>query len=49
MFSRIVHGARLTLLVGAIAVGISLTVGLVLGLLAAYARGLLETILIAAL
>ena len=45
MFSRIVHGARLTLLVGAIAVGISLTVGLVLGLLAAYARGLLETIL----
>jgi len=45
MFSRIVYGARLTLLVGAIAVGISLTVGLVLGLLAAYARGLLETIL----
>jgi peptide/nickel transport system permease protein len=45
MFSRIVHGARLTLQIGAIAVGISLTVGLALGLVAAYARGLLETIL----
>ncbi|MET0527668.1 MAG: ABC transporter permease [Microvirga sp.] len=45
MFSRIVYGARLTLQIGAIAVGISLTVGLMLGLVAAYARGLLETIL----
>ena len=45
MFSRIVHGARLTLQIGAIAVGISLTVGLMLGLVAAYARGLLETLL----
>src|SRR5262245_3147215 len=45
MFSRIVHGARLTLEIGAIAVGISLTVGLTVGLVAAYARGLLEAIL----
>ena len=45
MFSRIVHGARYTLVIGAIAVGISMSVGLMLGVVAAYARGWLEAIL----
>ena len=45
MFSRIVHGARFTLVIGAIAVGISMSVGLTLGVVAAYARGWLEAIL----
>ena len=45
MFSRIVHGARLTLLIGAVAVTISLTLGMAVGLAAAYFRGWLETIL----
>lgn len=45
VFSRIVFGARLTLQIGAIAVGISLACGLAIGLLAAYARGWLEMLL----
>ncbi|GEO42886.1 diguanylate cyclase [Skermanella aerolata] len=45
MFSRIVHGARLTLKIGAIAVGISLAAGLTIGLIAAYARGIVEAVL----
>src|SRR5439155_658307 len=45
MFSRIVYGSRLTLQIGAIAVGISLTVGVAIGLVAAYARGVLEKLL----
>ena len=45
MFSRVVYGARLTIQVGVIAVGISLTVGTLMGLVAAYARGWTERIL----
>lgn len=45
MFSRIVHGARFTLVIGAIAVGISMSVGLLLGVVAAYVRGWLEAVL----
>lgn len=45
VFSRIVHGARLTLMIGTIAVGISLTAGLLLGLIAGYAGGWPERIL----
>ncbi len=45
VFSRILHGARLTLQIGAIAVGISLTAGLALGLVAGYAGGWTERIL----
>ena len=45
MLSRILHGARLTLMIGAIAVGISLTVGTAAGLIAAYAGGWLEALL----
>ncbi|MFW5680958.1 MAG: ABC transporter permease [Pseudomonadota bacterium] len=45
VFSRVVHGARLTLQIGTIAVGISLVSGLLVGLLAGYARGWIERIL----
>jgi ABC-type dipeptide/oligopeptide/nickel transport system permease subunit len=48
MLSRLLHGARLTLLIGAIAVGISFTVGVVWGLVAAYARGWVEAVLMRA-
>jgi ABC-type dipeptide/oligopeptide/nickel transport system permease subunit len=45
MLSRILFGSRLTLLVGAIAVGISLTAGMLVGLVAAYGRGWVEKVL----
>ena len=45
MLSRLVLGSRLTLEIGLIAVGISLTVGMSLGIVAAYARGWVETVL----
>jgi len=45
VFSRIVYGARLTLQVGTIAVGISLTLGLLLGLVAGYGSRWVERIL----
>ncbi|SDB25211.1 ABC transporter permease [Bauldia litoralis] len=45
LFTRIVYGSRLTLMIGAIAVGISLTVGILVGLIAAYRGGWTETIL----
>ena len=45
VFSRIVFGARLTLQIGVIAVGISLTAGLLLGLVAGYSSGWTERVL----
>lgn len=45
MFSRLILGSRLTLEIGLIAVGISLTVGMSLGIVAAYARGWVEAAL----
>jgi peptide/nickel transport system permease protein len=45
LFSRVVYGTRLTLQIGVIAVGISLTSGLLLGLVGGYAGGWLERIL----
>jgi peptide/nickel transport system permease protein len=45
LFSRVVYGTRLTLMIGAIAVGISLSTGLMLGLVAGYARGWTERVL----
>jgi peptide/nickel transport system permease protein len=45
LFSRILYGARLTLQIGTIAVGISLTAGLLLGLVAGYAGGWTERVL----
>ncbi|WP_238365377.1 nickel transporter permease [Mesobacterium pallidum] len=45
VLSRIIYGAQLTLQIGAIAVGISLTSGLFLGLVAGYASGWAEKVL----
>ena len=45
VFSRILYGARLTLQIGVIAVGISLTCGLLLGLVAGYSSGWTERVL----
>ncbi|KGT94608.1 diguanylate cyclase [Erwinia typographi] len=45
IFSRIIYGSRLTLTIGAISVGISAVSGLLLGLLAGYAGGWLERVI----
>ncbi|MEM1400763.1 MAG: ABC transporter permease [Pseudomonadota bacterium] len=45
MLSRILYGSRLTLLIGAVAVGISLTTGMLIGMTAAFQRGWLEAVL----
>lgn len=45
LFSRVVYGTRLTLQIGVIAVGISLTSGLFLGLVGGYAGGWTERVL----
>ena len=43
--ARIIHGAQVSLQVGATAVGIALVVGTLLGLLAGYYRGILDAVL----
>jgi len=45
LFSRIVYGSRLTLRIGLIAVFISMTAGVLLGMVAGYAGGWVEAIL----
>jgi dipeptide transport system permease protein len=45
MLSRLIHGTRLSLLIGVISVAISLGLGIVLGLVAGFFRGLTETII----
>lgn len=45
LLSRVIYGSRLTLKVGLIAVGISMTVGVLVGLVAGYAGGWLEAVL----
>jgi dipeptide transport system permease protein len=45
MFSRLIHGTRLSLLIGVISVAISLGLGVVLGLVAGYFRGGAETVI----
>lgn len=45
LFSRVVFGTRLTLRIGLIAVGISLTTGMLLGLIGGYAGGWTERVL----
>ena len=42
MFSRLVHGSRLSLLVGGIVVTLSLAAGVIIGLIAGFARGVVE-------
>ncbi|MGO8800907.1 MAG: ABC transporter permease [Roseiarcus sp.] len=43
--SQLLAGARISILVGVIAVGIGLTIGVVVGLIAASARGLVEVVI----
>lgn len=45
LLTRIIYGARVSLLVGTLTVGVSLLVGMTLGSLAGYYRGRLDTIL----
>src|SRR5436305_7718675 len=45
ILSRLIHGTRLSLLIGVISVAISLGLGIVLGLAAGFFRGLTETII----
>src|SRR5471030_634826 len=42
LLSRLIHGSRLSLLIGVIVVTLSLSVGIVLGLVAGFFRGLVE-------
>ena len=43
ILSRLIHGTRLSLLIGTISVAISLTLGTILGLVAGYFRGIVDT------
>jgi dipeptide transport system permease protein len=45
MLSRLIHGTRLSLAIGSISVSLSLLLGIALGLVAGYARGLTETVI----
>ena len=45
IFSRIVYGSRFSLLIGAIVITLSLSIGIVLGLIAGFARGWTETMI----
>jgi len=49
VFSRIVYGARISLYVGLVSVGIALTGGLILGLLSGYFGGLVDNIIMRAM
>ena len=45
VFTRILYGARYSLLIGIVSVAIGLTVGLVLGSIAGYVGGLVDTVI----
>ena len=45
ILSRIIHGARYSLIIGLIAVTLSLSVGIGLGLVAGFCRGFVETLI----
>ena len=44
IFSRVIHGGRISLLIGFVSVGIAAAVGVVMGLLAGYYGGLLDNL-----
>jgi peptide/nickel transport system permease protein len=44
-FARVIHGAQVSLQVGAVAIGIALVAGTLIGLLAGYFRGILDLLL----
>lgn len=45
ILSRLIHGARFSMLIGTVVVLLSLTTGIILGLLAGYFRGWVDTVL----
>jgi dipeptide transport system permease protein len=45
ILSRLIHGSRYSLLIGAVVVVLSLSTGIVLGLVAGYARGVIDAVL----
>ena len=45
MFSRIIYGARFSLLIGVVSVSIGLSVGLVLGSIAGYVGGFVDSLI----
>ncbi len=45
ILSRLIHGARFSLFIGVVVVTLSLSIGVVLGLLAGYLRGLADTLI----
>ena len=45
VLSRLIHGTRLSLIIGLVSVVISLSLGVLLGLVAGYLRGLTETVI----
>ena len=49
IFSRIIHGARVSLLVGLVAVGLAATVGTTLGLLAGYSNRVVDEVIMRAM
>jgi len=48
-FSRIVYGARFSLLIGVVSVAIGLSIGLLLGSIAGYAGGLIDSVIMRAM
>jgi peptide/nickel transport system permease protein len=44
-FSRVIYGARFSLLIGVVAVAVGLSIGLILGSIAGYAGGLIDSIM----
>jgi peptide/nickel transport system permease protein len=49
LFARIVYGARISIRIGFVAVGLAITVGTAIGLVAGYARGRTDAILMGAM
>ena len=49
IFSRSIHGARVSLVVGALAPALGLSIGMCLGMVAGYFRGRIESVIVAAM
>jgi peptide/nickel transport system permease protein len=45
LFSRVLYGARVSLVVGVVATGLAITIGVVVGMLAGFYRGWIDTLL----
>jgi len=49
IFSRVVYGSRISIRIGFVAVGLAITLGTAIGLVAGYARGRVDTLLMGAM